>query len=65
MSTHTKCTDAECNVCRGDTHVIGLNPDGHFHDCAWGAGGKHRCVDPECKPEDYDEPPRKEDAYHG
>ena len=24
---HAPCTDAECNVCRGDTHVIGPNPD--------------------------------------
>lgn len=28
---HTSCVDAECNVCRGDTHVIGPNPGDCSH----------------------------------
>ncbi len=27
MGEHKQCRDAECNICRGDTHVIGPNPD--------------------------------------
>jgi hypothetical protein len=28
---HKQCRDAECNICRGDTHVIGPNPDTAIH----------------------------------
>lgn len=27
MSVHKQCRDAECNICRGSTHVVGPNPD--------------------------------------
>ena len=30
--THAPCTDAECNICRGDIHVIGPNPDDHVNE---------------------------------
>lgn len=27
IQPHRPCRDAMCNVCRGDTHIIGPNPD--------------------------------------
>ena len=39
--------------------------EGHYHDCPYGAGGKHICFDLKCKPKDYDEPPRTGGAFHG